>query len=96
MSNDETKDYGAADTAGAFIKHLGSVSHEQLADITDDRVIEVLRIVNDINERTGRIEQKVDTLTRNLDGLSRMIARSPSGLTLVNMVEQILNRVEKL
>ena len=39
------------------------------------------------------LDQKLDRLQASLDGLSREIARSPEGLTLINMVTQIFDKV---
>jgi hypothetical protein len=51
MSNDETRDYGAADTA----------------------------LIKEINERTIRIEQKVDRLTKLADASTATPARPDVG-----------------
>lgn len=44
----------------------------------------------------ARIDGRSAQTDRKLDGLTRMVARSPSGVTLINLVQQIFNKVQKL
>lgn len=54
---------------------------------------ELAQVIGEIDARTARIDQQVEQVSRNLDGATRM-TRLPSGVTLGNAVQQILESVQ--
>jgi len=85
-NNDEIFDFGI----------LVPPTHEALAKLTDSKVSDVFETVTRIENKVDHLTNKVDHLIGELTGLSRMVARLPSGITLVNAVGQILDTVNEI
>lgn len=70
-------------------------THEQNVVAIREAVERLEVAVATIDARSAQTGRKVDDLTSNLHGLSRMIV-VPSGMGLGNLVQQIFNKVQKL
>lgn len=52
--------------------------------------------IRELGEQVARIDARTREINDHLDGLTRMIARDSSGRTLINLVGEILTKVNSL
>jgi hypothetical protein len=60
----------------------------------DENIREIRRALEQLTIAMARIDTRTDKIEQNLNSLTSMTARSPSGTTLINLVEQIFNKVQ--
>ena len=59
----------------------------------DRKVGQLLAAIASIDARTVQTDRRVDLVNNKVDALTSMTARSPRGVTLINLVQQIHSEV---
>ena len=70
--------------------------HEELEREVFRRIIALGDLAAGTNAKVEKLTRDVAELQRGLEGLARMVAKTPDGETLINLVMQIRAKVEKL